>query len=186
MHWVFLILYFHLYQQQRDCNRFIWDLNMLTGRMRVSFGAWSKDKFRFTRWSSKWSKVNPPSSLKEILSSLLLFIIAEWHHDRHELPFYFCQLNDLYWARTVKLKLTVHYPLEMLFILRKNALPLLEHLNITVEQEQLPLKPYVASTPFPISFSEKDIRQTVDLAALRTVVFRVTSLWIIWRWSFVR
>ena len=64
----------------------------------------------------------------------------------------------------------------MIFILQKNALPLLQHLDITIEQEQLPLKPYLDATQPQISFCENDIRQMIDATRLRSVVLRHLSL----------
>ena len=86
-------------------------------------------------------------------------------------------MKNLHWPRTVQLILTVQFPFEIIFILQNNAVPILEHLYITIEQEQLRRKPYLDASQPQIQFCENDIRQMTDATRLQTLILRHLSLY---------
>ncbi|CAF3565585.1 unnamed protein product, partial [Rotaria sp. Silwood2] len=64
----------------------------------------------------------------------------------------------------------------MIFILQNSAIPFLEHLYITIEQEQLRRKSYLDAPQLQIQFCESDIRQMTDGTRLQTIVLRHLTL----------
>jgi hypothetical protein len=84
-------------------------------------------------------------------------------------------MTDIHWPRTVQLTIAVRYPFEILFLLQKKALPLLEHLDVTSEGGHLEDVVYVRA-PQTIRFCEQNIRQMADTSRLRTLVVRRLSL----------
>ncbi|CAF3263801.1 unnamed protein product, partial [Rotaria sp. Silwood2] len=65
----------------------------------------------------------------------------------------------------------------MIFILQNSAIPFLEHLYITIEQEQLRRKSYLDAPQLQIQFCESDIRQMTDGTRLQTIVLRHLALY---------
>ncbi|CAF1355490.1 unnamed protein product [Rotaria sordida] len=87
------------------------------------------------------------------------------------------ELKNLHWSRTVQLTLTIQFPFEMIFILQNSAIPFLEHLYITIEQEQLRRESYLDASQPQIQFCESDIRQMTDGTRLQTLVLRHLALY---------
>ncbi len=85
-------------------------------------------------------------------------------------------MEILFWPHTVQLTLSVQYPFELVVILRNGVIPHLEHLNVTIEQEQLEEKPYLKKPPPNIQFCERDICQMADATRLQTLVLRHLAL----------
>ncbi|CAF4318528.1 unnamed protein product, partial [Rotaria sordida] len=77
----------------------------------------------------------------------------------------------------VQLTLTIQFPFEMIFILQNSAIPFLEHLYITIEQEQLRRESYLDASQPQIQFCESDIRQMTDGTRLQTLVLRHLALY---------
>jgi hypothetical protein len=82
------------------------------------------------------------------------------------------EMQTLFWSRTVQLTLSVQYPFEILTILQNGAIPLLEHLNITFEQEQYKEKPYLQKRQPRVPFCQFDIRRIADASRLQTLLLR--------------
>lgn len=85
-------------------------------------------------------------------------------------------MKTLFWSRTVQLTLSVQYPFEIIIILQNGAIPLLEHLNITFEQEQYEEKPYLQKQQPQIQFCPSDIRRITDATRLQTLILRHLAL----------
>ncbi|UJR18601.1 hypothetical protein I4U23_005508 [Adineta vaga] len=85
------------------------------------------------------------------------------------------ELKNLQWSNTVQLSLIVQFPFEILFILRKSAIPYLEYLYITIEQEQLNTKSYSDKLSIELQFCENHIRQMTDASRLQTLILRHLS-----------
>lgn len=82
---------------------------------------------------------------------------------------------DIHWQRVVQLTVAVRYPFELIFLLRKRALPWLEHLDVTIVGGHLEDDVY-RRAPETIRFCEQNIRQMVDVSGLRTLVVRQLAL----------
>lgn len=61
-------------------------------------------------------------------------------------------------------------------ILRIGVIPHLEHLNVTIEQEQFVEKPYLKEPSPNIQLCEYDILQMTDATRLQTLVLRHLAL----------
>ncbi len=72
--------------------------------------------------------------------------------------------------------MTVQFPFEIIFVLQNNAVPYLEYLYITIEQEQWTTKPYMNALQPQVKFCENDIHQMTDATRLRTLVLRHLAL----------
>ncbi|CAF3855020.1 unnamed protein product [Rotaria sordida] len=108
---------------------------------------------------------------------MIFEIEKDWYCDREVVYSSLSELKNLHWSSTVQLTLTIQFPFEMIFILETNAIPFLEHLYITVEQEQLRINPYLDAPPPQIQFCESDIRQMTDGTRLQTLVLRHLALY---------
>ena len=82
---------------------------------------------------------------------------------------------DIRWLRVVQLTFAVRFPFELLFLLRKKALPVLEYLDVTVVGGHLEDDVY-RRAPETIRFCEQNIRQIVDASSLRILVVRRLAL----------
>ncbi|CAF1364019.1 unnamed protein product [Rotaria sordida] len=86
------------------------------------------------------------------------------------------EMKTLFWACTVQLTLSIQYPFELVIILQNGAIPLLEHLYVTIEQEQYISKPYSKKPEPDIQLCERDIRQMANATRLQTLVLRHLAL----------
>ncbi|CAF3765560.1 unnamed protein product [Rotaria sp. Silwood1] len=85
-------------------------------------------------------------------------------------------MKTLFWSRTVQLTLSVQYPSEIIIILQNGAIPLLENLSITFEQEQYEEKPYLKKQQPHIRFCQSDIHRMTDATKLQTLLLRHLAL----------
>ncbi len=85
-------------------------------------------------------------------------------------------MKTWFWPHTVQLTLSVQYPFELVVILRNDVIPYLQHLNVTIEQEQFKEKPYLKTPPPNIELCKRDIRQMADATRLQTLVLRHLAL----------
>lgn len=85
-------------------------------------------------------------------------------------------LKSLCWPNTVQLILSVQYSSELLFLFRRDALPRIEHLEVTIELTcwMLPLQPDQTITGIPIDGDQ--LRETVDGTRLRFLLLRFMTL----------
>ncbi|CAF1359079.1 unnamed protein product [Rotaria magnacalcarata] len=128
----------------------------------------------------------PAYSYPTILSELVLHRISvysmilevEQGHEYYpnELTKDFHKMQPLYWPNTVKLTLSIQHPSELMLLLKRDALPALEHLNVTNEDIHtvLPLSQYKPVSN--IQFCEHDLRQTADGTRLRSLILRFITL----------
>ncbi|CAF4014703.1 unnamed protein product [Rotaria magnacalcarata] len=86
------------------------------------------------------------------------------------------EMKPFFWSRAVQLTLSVQYPFEIIVILQNGAIPLLEHLNITFEQEQYEEKPYLQEHQPDIQFCQSDIRRMTDATRLQSLLLRHLAL----------
>ncbi|CAF3475682.1 unnamed protein product [Rotaria socialis] len=86
------------------------------------------------------------------------------------------EMKPFFWSRAVQLTLSVQYPFEIIVILQSGAIPLLEHLNITFEQEQFEEKPYLQEKQPDIQFCQSDIRRMTDATRLQSLLLRHLAL----------
>ncbi|CAF2736744.1 unnamed protein product [Rotaria sp. Silwood2] len=85
-------------------------------------------------------------------------------------------MESLYWPNTVQLTLSIQYPSELVLLLKRDALPAIEHLNITNEQIHtvFPLRRYI---PVPnIHLCDYNLREIADGTRLRSLLLRYLSL----------
>ncbi|CAF4438961.1 unnamed protein product [Rotaria sp. Silwood2] len=109
--------------------------------------------------------------------TMIFEIEKDWYCDTEVVYSNLSELNNLHWSRTVQLTLTIQFSFEMIFILQNSAIPFLEHLYITIEQEQLRRKSYLDAPQLQIQFCESDIRQMTDGTRLQTIVLRHLALY---------
>ena len=83
--------------------------------------------------------------------------------------------SRLHWPRTVQLTISVRYSFELLLLLQRQAVPLLEHLFVSIEAGHLDHEMYQRA-PQTIPFCEEIIHDLVDVTRLRTLVVRQLAL----------
>ncbi|UJR10933.1 hypothetical protein I4U23_015118 [Adineta vaga] len=85
--------------------------------------------------------------------------------------------HSLYWMRTVCLTISLQHSSELILLLMPEALPLLEHLNVTIEQPRKDLITKRKQQTKSIQLSEKDLRDTNAAGTkLRSFVLRQMEL----------
>jgi len=116
--------------------------------------------------------------LKEIFSLVAILCSVELGHAEHTKNIFhnIYEVKTWFWPHTVQLTLSVQYPFELVVILRNDVIPYLEHLNVTIEQEQFEEKPYLKTPPPNIELCKRDIRQMADATRLQTLVLRHLAL----------
>jgi len=85
-------------------------------------------------------------------------------------------MQPLYWPKTVQLTLSIQHSSELMLLLQRDALPAIEHLNVTNEQihTDFSVRP---RKPVPdIRFCEHGLRQKLDGTRLRSLLIRYISL----------
>jgi hypothetical protein len=93
-----------------------------------------------------------------------------------QICFHAYKMTTWFWARTVELTLSIQYPFELVLILQNGAIPLLEHLYVTIEQEKFEEKPYLLNPPPHIQLCERNIREMADATRLQTLALRHLAL----------
>ncbi|CAF4937049.1 unnamed protein product [Rotaria sp. Silwood1] len=85
-------------------------------------------------------------------------------------------MESLYWPNTVQLTLSIQYPSELVLLLKRDALPAIEHLNITNEQIHtvFPLRRYIPVSN--IHLCDYNLREIADGTRLRSLLLRYLSL----------
>ena len=85
-------------------------------------------------------------------------------------------MKSLYWPNTVQLTLSVQYSSELLLLFRRDALPRIEHLEVTIEATcwTLPLQHDQSITGIQIDGHQ--LRETVDGTRLRFLLLRFITL----------
>ncbi|CAF4217657.1 unnamed protein product, partial [Rotaria sordida] len=86
------------------------------------------------------------------------------------------KMESLYWPNTVQLTLSIQYPSELVLLLKRDALPAIEHLNITNEQIHtvFPLRRYIPVSN--IHLCDYNLREIADGTRLRSLLLRYLSL----------
>ncbi|CAF1269456.1 unnamed protein product [Rotaria sordida] len=85
--------------------------------------------------------------------------------------------HPLYWIHTVRLTLSLQHSSELILLLMPQALPLLEHLNVTIEQPQKDLISKRGQSIKCFELCEKDLRCTNAAGTnLRSFVLRQIEL----------
>jgi hypothetical protein len=85
-------------------------------------------------------------------------------------------MEPLYWPNTVQLTLSIQYPSELVLLLKRDALPAIEHLNITNEQVRtvFSLRRYIPVSN--IHLCDYNLREIADGTRLRSLLLRYISL----------
>jgi len=88
----------------------------------------------------------------------------------------FHKMEPLYWQNTVQLTLSIQYPSELILLLKRDALPATEYLNITNEEVRiaLPLRKYIPVSN--IHLCEYNLREIADGTRLRSLLLRYITL----------
>ncbi len=81
-------------------------------------------------------------------------------------------MENLFWPHTVHLTLSIQHSFELILILQRGAIPYLEHLNVTIEQE----KSYWGKPPRYTQLCDIDVRQRADATRLQTLILRHLTL----------
>jgi hypothetical protein len=85
--------------------------------------------------------------------------------------------HPLCWMHTVRLTLHLQHSAELVLLLSPDALPLLEHLNVTIEQPQKGLSLRADQSTKRFNLSEQDlVRANVDSTKLRSLLLRQIRL----------
>ena len=84
-------------------------------------------------------------------------------------------IKNIRWPRTVRLTISVRYPFEILLLLKKKAMPLLEYLDVTIEGEHVDSHRYGEKSQ-AVQFCANDIHRMVKISHLRTLVVRHLAL----------
>ena len=88
------------------------------------------------------------------------------------------QINhQLCWIHTVCLTLSLQHSSELILLLMPDALPLLEHLNVTIEQPQKNLQPKFGQSTPRFEWCEEDLRRAnANGTRLRSLILRHIEL----------
>jgi hypothetical protein len=85
--------------------------------------------------------------------------------------------HQLCWIYTIRLTLSLQHSSELILRLIPEALPLLEHLNVTIEQPQKKLTPKWNQSSPRFELCEQDIRRAnANGTRLRSLVLRYIEL----------
>ena len=85
--------------------------------------------------------------------------------------------HTLYWIHTVRLSISLQHSSELILLLMPEALPLLEHLNVTIEQPREDLISEKDQSKRSIKLCEKDFQYTNTTGIkLRSFVLRQIEL----------
>ena len=85
-------------------------------------------------------------------------------------------MKPLHWSNTVRLTLSIQCSSELMVLLRDDALPIIEHLNITNEEVYTTLTFQHDKPISNIQLRENDLRSTAGSIRLRSLVIRYISL----------
>jgi hypothetical protein len=85
-------------------------------------------------------------------------------------------MPPLRWTNTVRLTLSVQHSSEIMLLFRRDALPAIEHLNITNEEIRIVSSLHQNKSVPNIQFSEHDLHQISDSCRLRSLLIRYISL----------
>ncbi|CAF1315387.1 unnamed protein product, partial [Didymodactylos carnosus] len=86
------------------------------------------------------------------------------------------KMEPLYWPNTNQLTLSIQHSSELILLLKRGALPAIEHLNITNEEIRtaLPLRQHISASN--IHLCEYNLREIADGTRLRTLLLRYITL----------
>ncbi|CAF1088095.1 unnamed protein product [Rotaria sp. Silwood1] len=85
-------------------------------------------------------------------------------------------MKRLCWPNTIELSLSIRYSNEIMFFLRKGALPSIEHLNITNEGMCIILPEHKNKSISNISFDKNQLHEIVDGTRLKSLFLRYIYL----------
>jgi hypothetical protein len=85
------------------------------------------------------------------------------------------QMEPLCWPNTVKLTLSIQQSSELVLLFKRDALPIVEHLNVTNEALRFGLLHQHKPVP-NIHLSDHDLRQICDGTRLRSLLLRNIAL----------
>jgi hypothetical protein len=85
-------------------------------------------------------------------------------------------MQPLCWPNTVQLTLSIQRPSELMLLLQCNALPAIEHLNVTNEELHTALPLGVSKSVPYIRLSEHGLREGADGTRLRFLLLRYITL----------
>jgi hypothetical protein len=86
------------------------------------------------------------------------------------------QMEPLCWPNTVKLTLSIQQSSELVLLFKRDALPIVEHLNVTNEALRFGLPPDQHRSVANIYLSDHDLRQICDGTRLRSLLLRNIAL----------
>ncbi|CAF0993440.1 unnamed protein product [Rotaria sordida] len=85
-------------------------------------------------------------------------------------------MQQLYWPNTVQLTLSIQHSSELMLLLQRGALPMIEHLNVTNEEIRTVLPLDRHKSVGNIQLCENDLRQIGDGTRLRSLLLRYFTL----------
>lgn len=88
----------------------------------------------------------------------------------------FHKMESPCWPNTVQLTLSIQRPSELILLLRRNALPTIEHLSVTNEESHMSLPLSESQSVSAIQLCEHDLHERVDGARLRFLLLRYLTL----------
>ena len=84
---------------------------------------------------------------------------------------------ELHWTRTIRLTISLQHASELILLFMPDALPLLEHLNVTIEQPEKNLISTSDQSTKRLELCEKDLRRAnADSTKLRSLVLHQIEL----------
>ncbi|CAF3626498.1 unnamed protein product [Rotaria sordida] len=86
------------------------------------------------------------------------------------------KMQQLYWPNTVQLTLSIQHSSELMLLLQRGALPMIEHLNVTNEEIRTVLPLDRHKSVGNIQLCENDLRQIGDGTRLRSLLLRYFTL----------
>jgi hypothetical protein len=111
-----------------------------------------------------------------IFTATYLFLGHQYQHWERREDLYNIK-HLVYWVHTVRLTLSLQHSSELILLLMPEALPLLEHLNVTIEQPQKKLTPKWNQSSPRFELCEQDIRRANSNGTrLRSLVLRYIEL----------
>jgi hypothetical protein len=85
-------------------------------------------------------------------------------------------MQPLCWSHTVKLTLSIQQSTELVLLFKRDALPIVEHLNVTNEALRFDLPPDQHRSVANIYLSDYDLHQIGDGTRLRSLLLRNIAL----------